>query len=87
MVATEPMDDVAIAQLAKLVGVLRAGGVTKFWTADMNLELMPAKYPTVSVAPDEGSAEGEPDFDPGKAYEDAIETAAKAIATARAKEG
>jgi hypothetical protein len=70
--------------LLGLLGALRAHGVTKYETTEMCLELALAPIWPVAAGIEAGGPE-ETDFDPGKAYQDSIEQAAKAIAEAAAK--
>ena len=69
-------------ELEALLCALRFHGVTKYETTEICIELAPAPRP-----PGETDAAGleDPDFDPAKAYQDAIQKAAEAIVDANAK--
>jgi len=70
--------------LLGLLGALRAHGVTKYETPEMCLELQPA-WPQPRSAEMAAGGPEEEDFDPGKAYQEAIDKAAAAIVEANGK--
>jgi len=71
-------------ELEALLAALRAFGVTKFETPEMCLELQPM-WPMPAAADMSAGGPEEEDFDPGKAYQDAIKKAAEAIVETNGK--
>lgn len=74
----------APADLEALLAALRGYGVTKYETPEISIELQPlTAWPTADAQASDGPEDR--DFDPAKAYEDAVKNAAEAIAAAAAK--
>ena len=72
-----------LAYLERLVSILRGNGITKFETPDLCMELQPLGPPPVADVVAAGAEEE--DFDPAKAYQEAVEKAAAAIVEANGK--
>jgi len=71
-------------ELEALLAALRAFGVTKFETPEMCLELQPV-WPPPGLADAAAGGPEEDDFDPAKAYQEAVQKAADAIVASNAK--